>query len=188
MIRHSDFERARSVFEFGCGTGRFAEILLHHHLPRKATYVGVDISETMVGLARDRLARFGSRAEVQLTDGSPQLNVQTAPFDRFVSNYVLDLLTLADIRALLAEAHRILAADGLLGLVSLTHGFTAVSRLVERAWVTLHKRRPALVGGCRPIDLQELIGNSLWHTHYQKKFSAFGIPSEVLVAAKALAS
>ena len=33
LIRHGAFERARSVLEFGCGTGRFAARLLARHLP-----------------------------------------------------------------------------------------------------------------------------------------------------------
>ncbi len=49
----------------------------------------------MARLAQTKLARFGARS---------------GAFERFASNYVLDLL---------AEAHRLLAADGRLCLVSL---------------------------------------------------------------------
>jgi SAM-dependent methyltransferase len=79
------------MFECGCGTGVFAERLLSRHLPPQARYLAVDSSATMVALARTRLARFG---------------------ERFVSNYVLDLLSLPDMAHLLAEAHRLLVADG----------------------------------------------------------------------------
>jgi ubiquinone/menaquinone biosynthesis C-methylase UbiE len=184
LIQNGEFDKAGAVFEFGCGTGRFAERLLERHLPANARYVGVDISETMVALAKGRLARFGHRAEVHLTDGSPRLDSEETSFDRFVSNYVLDLLTFEDSRTVLQEAYRVLSEDGLLGLVSLTHGFTPISRVVEGIWMALYAIRPALVGGCRPIHLSELVTGPDWRIRYDDKFSNYGVPSEVFVAEK----
>ena len=56
LVLHADFEAAGRVYELGCGTGRFARRLLERHLPDGATYLGVDLSATMVELARGRLA------------------------------------------------------------------------------------------------------------------------------------
>ena len=47
LIVHASFETAQFVFEFGCGTGAFAEQVLAHHLPQEATYLAVDGSATM---------------------------------------------------------------------------------------------------------------------------------------------
>jgi ubiquinone/menaquinone biosynthesis C-methylase UbiE len=185
LIRNGEFDKARAVFEFGCGTGRFAERLLEKHLPARARYVGVDISETMAALAKERLVRFGSRAEVYLIDGSPRLAFKKSSCDRFVSTYVLDLLTFEDIRTVLQEAWRVLSAGGLLGLVSLAHGFTPISRIVEGLWMALYAIRPRLVGGCQPISLRELVTGPGWKVRYDDKFSNYGVPSEVLVAEKA---
>jgi ubiquinone/menaquinone biosynthesis C-methylase UbiE len=184
LIQNIEFPNATAVLEFGCGTGRFGEKLLQEHLPPNSRYVGIDISDTMAALARKRLARFGARAEVHLTDGSPQFDFGAAAFDRFVSNYVLDLLTLEDIRAVLREAWRVLSEGGLLGLTSLTHGFTATSCIVERIWTALHTIRPELVGGCRPINLMEFVAEPSWKVRYDREFCKYGIPSEVLVAEK----
>jgi ubiquinone/menaquinone biosynthesis C-methylase UbiE len=184
LIRNGQFDRASGVLEFGCGTGRFAERLLEKHLPANARYIGIDISETMVALAKERLVRFGSRAEVHLTEGSPQLDFETGAFDRFVSNYVLDLLRSEDMRAVLQEAWRVLSDGGLLGLASLTHGFTCVSRLLESIWMAIYAIRPMFVGGCRPISLSELVTEPNWRIRYDAKFSSYGVPSEVLVAQK----
>jgi hypothetical protein len=101
-----------------------------------------------------------------------------------VSNYVLDLLGFEDIRTVLREAWRILSDGGLLGLVSLTHGFTFISRVVERIWMAMYAIRPAFVGGCRPINLFGLVTKPNWMIRYDNKFSSFGVPSEVLVAEK----
>jgi ubiquinone/menaquinone biosynthesis C-methylase UbiE len=184
LIRNGEFNKASTVLEFGCGTGRFAEGLLKQHLRASAMYVGIDISDTMVALATERLTRFGPRAAVYLTDGSPHLDFGTATFDRFVSNYVLDLLTLEDIRVVLQEAWRLLSEEGLLGLTSLTYGFTPMSGIVVRIWRTIHTIRPMLVGGCRPISLLELVTGPMWRIRYHDKFSNYGVPSEVLVAEK----
>jgi ubiquinone/menaquinone biosynthesis C-methylase UbiE len=184
LIRNGQFYRASGVLELGCGTGRFAERLLEKHLPPNARYIGVDISETMVALAKERLVRFGSRAELRLTEGSPQLDFETGAFDRFVSNYVFDLLGFEDIQALLQEAWRVLSEGGLLGLASLTHGFTCISRVVESIWTTIYAIRPMFVGGCRPISLSKLVTKPTWRIRYDAKFSSYGVPSEILVAEK----
>jgi len=183
LIAHGSFEVAQSVVEFGCGTGRFARGLLEQHLPPTASYIGVDISSEMVDLARDYLFTFGERASVRLADGTPHIETPAGSCDRFVSNYVLDLLSEEDGAAVVREASRILSPEGLLCLVSLSFGFTRISRIVERAWVRLHAYRPRIVGGCRPVELLSLLPEADWEIRYQRRMAPFGIPSEVVVAA-----
>lgn len=183
---HGDFPRARRVLEFGCGTGRFAETLLDAHLPPDARYEGLDLSGTMVGLARERLARFGDRARVEQTDGSPAIARPDASFDRFVSNYVLDLLSEADIERVVSEAWRLLEPGGRLCLVSLTQGVTPLSRLVMAGWRRLQALSPKLVGGCRPVRLPDFVREPAWKIEYHEVVVAFGIPSEVLIASRSV--
>jgi ubiquinone/menaquinone biosynthesis C-methylase UbiE len=182
LLAHAEFERANAVFEFGCGTGRFAETLLSRHLPAAARYVGRDVSTTMVDLARQRLARFADRADVRVTDGAPRIEVPEGAFDRFVSNYVLDLLTAGDIADIVSAARRVLTAEGRLCLVSLTHGSTPASRLVSWLWARVHRLRPQLVGGCRPLALLPFLSAEEWHILHHNVIVAYGIPSEVVVA------
>src|SRR5262245_12531739 len=117
LVQHGDFENAAAVFELGCGTGRFAARLLAAHLPPTARYRGVDLSPTMVTLARERLRPWTGRADVEPSDGSPPRG--DALWDRFVSTYVLDLLSPQDIAGTLAGASRLLRPGGLLCVVSL---------------------------------------------------------------------
>ncbi len=181
LIAHAAFDKAEAVFEFGCGTGRFAERLLESHLPARCTFRALDISPTMVGLAGARLGRWGGRAEVVLTDGSVALEAADDGTDRFVSNYVLDLLGDADIRALLAEAHRILRPRGLLCLAGLTHGTTPVSALVSRAWTGVHAVCPKLLGGCRPIEIRDALSAEAWRMRHHAVIRRLGISSQVVV-------
>ena len=182
LVAQAVFENAQVVFEFGCGTGAFAERLLASHLEPWARYVAVDSSTTMIRLARARLARFGSRVTVEQTDGSLQFEAASGSYNRFVSTYVADLLSASDITALLSEAHRLLMPEGRLCLVSLTHGTCWLSRLVTGLWTHVHARWPTLVGGCRPLDLRKFLPASRWELVYVNVVTAFGIPAEVIVA------
>ena len=175
MLRETRF-----VFEFGCGTGRLAETLMRAYLPPQARYLGVDVSATMVALARKRLAPYAGRATVRRTDGAPRVDLPDGSVDRFLSTYVLDLLGEQDIHSVLAEAHRVLEPGGRLGLVSLTHGTTPLSKVVENVWKGLHRLRPALVGGCRPLSLERYL-EAEWDVRHRTTIVRFGVPSEVLV-------
>lgn len=183
LVAHARFDAARAVFELGCGTGRFARRLIESHLPDDATYAGVDLSATMIELARRRLTPFEERATVRLTDGSPRQDLDDAGVDRFVSNYVLDLLPEADIRAVVDEAYRVLAPGGLLAVTGLTHGATPASRVVMAIWRVVHRLRPRLVGGCRPIVARDFLDDQ-WEVVHHGSVVARGLTSEVLVAAK----
>ncbi len=173
------------VFEYGCGTGRLAREMLTRHLGPNARLVAVDVSETMVRLATERLASFAPRAEVLLANAPPEaLPVPAQTVDRFVSTYVLDLLSEDRIARALQEAHRILVPGGLLCLVGITFGTTAVSRLVMGVWKWLFRRRPSLVGGCRPGLLTEHVVAPYWRIEFHQVVVAWGVASEVLVAAR----
>ncbi len=185
LIRHGEFASANDVFEFGCGTGRLALRLLSEHLPPGATYRAVDLSPTMVSLAKERLAPFGSLVEVNLTDGGPPVEEASESCDRFVCTYVLDLLSEVETAAVLREAHRILVPGGLLCLSSLSTGSGLASRVVAALWSGVYRVRPSLVGGCRPLDLVDSIASSEWKLRYDGRVAPFGVCSEVVIAEQA---
>ena len=182
LTEHAAFEEARSVFEFGCGTGRFALSLLQHRLPDTASYFGTDVSSTMVRLATRRLAPFAPRATVALVDGSPVLALKDASVDRFVSTYVFDLLPAPAQRQLVAEALRVLQPGGLLCLCGITPGVTASSRFVMGVWRWLFTRNPDWVGGCRPTSAEDYLPAEAWRIHYRTVVTAWGVASEVVIA------
>ena len=184
LITHARFSNAQSVIEFGCGTGRFAHTLLAHHLSDQATYLAIDQSTTMVKLAQDRLKPLDTRVRVLQTNNTLHLSLPSESCDRFISNYVLDLLSDQDIHTLLQEAYRLLQPGGLLGLVGLTNGFSLSSKIVSRAWNTIHTLRPQWVGGCRPLELHTYLFKPQWRITYANKIAPYKIPSEILIALK----
>lgn len=182
LLAHMDLGGASAVVELGCGTGRIAAELLRRWLPADATYLGLDVSATMVELARQRVVTFGTRAEIRQTDGSPRIDAPDAAFDRFISTYVLDLLSMEDIDAVLGEAHRVLRPGGLLGLVGLTPGPGGVSKLVTRVWRGLHRLRPQLVGGCRPLEVAKRLSANDFRIRHHNIVTPWALASEILVA------
>jgi ubiquinone/menaquinone biosynthesis C-methylase UbiE len=182
LVARGAFETARSLFEIGCGTGRFAHRLLREHCPPEAEYRGVDLSDTMVRLARDRLAPMDGRATVRKTDGGLTFEAPDGAYDRIVATYLLDLLPQGDIHTLLGESHRLLGADGRLCVAGLTWGRGLLARGVSTGWKALHAVFPRWVGGCRPLRVRALLDERRWRVEHHSVVTGWGVPSEVLVA------
>lgn len=182
VLREGHFTSATAVFEFGCGTGRFALRLLADFLPADVTYRAVDISPKMVRLANRRLEPYSRRVSVVLTGGGAPDSEPPNSCDRFVSNYVLDLLPESEIHSVLRSARRMLRPAGLLCLASLSPGVGPISRTVAGTWSWLQLHWPAIVGGCRPIDLLRFLPPQHWRIAFHRKVVAFGVTSEVAVA------
>jgi ubiquinone/menaquinone biosynthesis C-methylase UbiE len=181
LIAHASFQDARSVFEFGCGTGKFAARIIGNHLPPSASYLGCDISPIMVGLAKERLDAYGERAKVILSDGAVRFPLSDHSVDRVVSSYVLDLLSEEDIQRFLSESRRVASSCGIVCLTSLTRGVTLPSRIVSSLWMKVFRMRPSLVGGCRPIRLESYVDFGRWQLKHHRVLTPFGVPSEILV-------
>lgn len=182
LTGHGRLARARSVLEFGCGTGRFAERLVRHHLPPDATYLGLDVSGTMVGLARDRLRDAAPRVTFHRTDGGVVFPVGDASVDRVVCTYVLDLLSDADIAAFLDESRRVLTPRGRLLVACVTRGRSGLARLASGLWSLAHRLRPTLVGGCRPLALGHRLAAAGWTIGHRELVRTRTVTSEAVVA------
>ena len=184
LIEHGCFGEAMYIVEFGCGTGRLAVRLLKNILSDECRYTGVDISQTMTALCREKIEQYAGRAECCHTEGMPRVAVPDQCADRFVSTYVLDLLSRQDIDSVLDEAYRILLPGGLLCLASLTHGVSPLSRFVTKLWNALYRISPTAVGGCRPIKLAGYLPIGRWRILHDSVIVSYGVPSEVVVAEK----
>jgi ubiquinone/menaquinone biosynthesis C-methylase UbiE len=182
LIGRAEFDQAEKVFELGCGTGRFAFRLLTNHLPPSASYLGIDLSQTMIEIAKERISPYQERAKVAQSDGPMRFPIPDHSVDRVVSTYVLDLLSETDIRYAISEAARVLTPRGKLCLVGLTHGVTFASRIVCAMWTALFQLHAPLVGGCRPIRIDMFLDQQRWAVDYRNVVTRFGVPSEVIIA------
>jgi SAM-dependent methyltransferase len=92
---------AGPLVEVGCGTGQIAELLLAGH-PR-LRYVGLDLSEAMLEIARARLGRFADRAELRVVGG---VDLALQP-DTYAAAFGVDVLHhVDDPSALLSSLRR----------------------------------------------------------------------------------
>lgn len=181
LIAHANLQDSRCVFEFGCGTGKFAVRLLEKYLPPSANYFGCDISPVMIGLAKRRLEGHGDRAHVVVSDGAVRFPLPEHSVDRVVSSYVLDLLSEADIERFFSESLRVMMPGGKVCIASLTTGINVPSRIVSSLWMSVFRLSPALVGGCRPIRLDAFVDPQQWQVVHRGVVTPFGVPSEVLI-------
>ncbi len=184
VIQLGSFDSAKSILEFGCGTGAFAAKLFRTCLPSVCRYVGIDVSPRMVRLATAQLKAWAERTAIRLSDGSPGLHEADGAFDRFVSNYVFDLLAPEYAAIIISEAHRVLNSSGKLCLVSLGCGASGPPRIATVLWDRVWRLKPELVGGCRPLDLCSLLMAEQWSIDHHVKLVSFAIPSEVIVASR----
>lgn len=182
LIAHASFSETEKIFEFGCGTGRFAARLLSENLPAGASYIGCDLSGSMVALATEKLSIYAERARVIRSDGRVIFPLPDHSIDRVVSTYVLDLLSETDIEQFFVEAYRVLNDGGKVCLVGLTKGATLLSRIVTTIWTLVFCLKASLVGGCRPVSLEGYLDPNRWKLEHRNVVIAFGVPSEILVA------
>ena len=103
----AEVETARRVLDLACGAGATALACLER-MPARSELVGVDGSEEMVGVARDRVR--DRRARFHVAAASALEGVTAGPFDRAVCNAAF--WQFSDPGAVLAALARILAPGG----------------------------------------------------------------------------
>lgn len=104
----AEVDRAKRVLDLACGAGATALACLER-MPGRAELVGVDGSEEMVSVARDRV--LDPRARFHVAAASALEGVAAGPFDRAVCNAAF--WQFSDPRAVLAALARVLASGAI---------------------------------------------------------------------------
>jgi SAM-dependent methyltransferase len=112
LVRALRLPRGGRVLEVGCGRGIALPVLAERLRP--SSLVGVDLDGALVEVARQRIARSGTRAEVRAAD------VRALPFERGTFDVVIDFGTCYHVGggpagrlAALEEIARVLCVGGL---------------------------------------------------------------------------
>ena len=104
--------------------------------------------------------------------------------------FLTDFADQAVVLPMVAAVSVVLAAQGWwrgalawLCVVGMTEGQGPISRAVCAAWKGLHGLSPRFVGGCRPLRVRRFLDPDAWRVVHAEVVSAFGICSEVVIAA-----
>ncbi len=145
---------------------------------------GLDLSPVMVWVSRQRALARGESAPALVLGNALTLPYAANSFDALFSSYMLDLIPLADIPTILSEFRRVLRPGGRLVLVGLTEGEGSISQSIMSAWKALYRVQPAWLGGCRPLQLRDLVRQAGFTFVQRWYVSQWGYPSEVVSAVK----
>jgi ubiquinone/menaquinone biosynthesis C-methylase UbiE len=145
-----------NVLEVAVGTG-----LNLHQYPDDVTLTGIDLSESMLDIARDRAAEIG-RGATMLQGDAHALPFEDSSFDTVVCTF--GLCTIPDPAVAIGEMIRVLRPGGRLILVdhieSSSMAVRTVQRLVELVTVPLagehFRRRPLNQIRCTELEIDKV--------------------------------
>ena len=173
-LRVAALKPGESVLEVALGTGKlFVEILQTQGL---AGCVGVDLSTRMLQRARGRVLSLGANPALCHADAR-RLPFADSSFDAVLCCYMLDLLAEEDIRGVLGEFQRILKPGGRLSALVMAEQ----ARLFNTIWMWGYRHAPALVGGCRPVNLVPLFDSQGWRLELHERLTQCGFRSELFL-------
>jgi len=161
------------VLEAGFGTGHALDALAAMVGPG-GRVVGVDVSDGMVDLARERLARARTAPRVSLALADVRhLPCPDATFDAAFMSFTLELIDPCEIPAVLAEVARVLRPHGRLGVVSLSarEHPNAMTRIYQ--W--LHRHFPHFID-CQPIEARRFLEDAGFRLTEATDLSIWGLP------------
>jgi len=167
------------VLEIGFGTGHGLESLAQAVGDAGQVY-GLDLSEGMLNVARNRIEQAGLADRVDLRLGDAvQLPFAADFFDAVFMSFVLELFDTPEIPLVLRECARVLHVGGRIAVVSLSkEGDDGVAvHLYE--WV--HEQWPKLAD-CRPIYVRQALEDAGFQVVEAVVKSMWGLPVEIVVA------
>lgn len=167
------------VLNVGVGTGKQHADILNDIQP-DGLAIGLDVSEVMVSLARERTMAPICQADARFLPYASEL------VDRLYAAYVLDLLPLSDLPVLLSGFHRVIKPGGLMVLLALTEGVNMSSRALVAVWKAAYAISPVACGGCRPLQLTRLIQAAGFEDVQREVVVQMAVPSEIIVANKSI--
>jgi demethylmenaquinone methyltransferase/2-methoxy-6-polyprenyl-1,4-benzoquinol methylase len=169
-----------TVLEIGFGTGQ-ALVALAQAAGEAGQVQGIDISEGMRDVARDRIEEAGlaDRVELRLGDAA-HLPFEVDRFDAVFMSFTLELFDTPEIPVVLAECRRVLHDGGRLAVVAMSkEGGGTMLRLYEWA----HEKLPAYID-CRPIYVQQALEEAGFRVVEAEARSMWGLPVEIVLARK----
>lgn len=171
------------ILEIGFGTGHCL-VSLAQAVGSAGGVIGLDISDGMLAIARERLRKAGldDRVELRLGDAANLDFIEAGSLDGVFMSFTLELFDNPEIPRVLGECHRILKPGGRIAVVSMTK--TDPPGLAVRTYEWFHERVPNYAD-CRPIFARRSIEQSGFAIQDVSVASMWGLPVEIVLGRKA---
>jgi ubiquinone/menaquinone biosynthesis C-methylase UbiE len=170
------------ILEVGFGTGHCLVSLAQSVGPNGGVF-GVDISDGMLAIARERLQNEGlsGRVELHLGDAAKLDFIESGTLDGVFMSFTLELFDNPEIPRVLQECHRILKPGGRLAVVSMSK--TNPPGVAVRMYEWFHEKVPNYAD-CRPIFARQSIEQSGFSIQDVSVSSMWGLPVEIVLGKK----
>jgi ubiquinone/menaquinone biosynthesis C-methylase UbiE len=170
------------ILEIGFGTGHCLVSLAQAVGPNGGV-IGVDISDGMLAIARERLQNEGlsDRVELHLGDAAKLDFIKAGTLDGIFMSFTLELFDNPEIPRVLQECHRILKSGGRLAVVSMTK--TEPPGVAVRMYEWFHEKVPNYAD-CRPIFARQAIEQNGFAIQDVSVSSMWGLPVEIVLGKK----
>lgn len=146
-----------SILEIGFGTGHCLVALAKAVGPCGKVF-GLDLSDKMMAVAKENLARKGVLDRVRLRRGDAvKLPYNAASMNGVFLSFTLELFDTPEIPLVLAECRRVLAPGGRIVVIGMSKKGPGESLIRIFEWA--HKHFPNFID-CRPIYVQRAISQA----------------------------
>lgn len=170
------------VLEIGFGTGHCL-VSLAKAVGPTGRVIGLDISDRMLVIARERLGQEGleERVDLHLGDAAKLDFLEAGSLDGVFMSFTLELFDNPEIPRVLQECHRILKPGGRLAVVSMTK--TTPPGMAVRIYEWFHEHMPDYAD-CRPIFARQALEQSGFTIQDVSLSSMWGLPVEIVLGKK----
>ncbi len=170
------------ILEIGFGTGHCL-VALARSVGPTGRVVGVDISDGMLAIARERLQQegFNERIDLYLGDGAKLDFLEAGSLDGVFMSFTLELFDNPEIPLVLQESYRVLKPGGRVAVVSMTK--TNPPGMAVRIYEWFHEHLPDYAD-CRPIFARQALEQSGFTIQDASDSSMWGLPVEIVLGRK----
>jgi ubiquinone/menaquinone biosynthesis C-methylase UbiE len=180
--KYRDWGLEKLSAQLGFGTGHCL-VALAKAVGSAGSVIGLDISDGMLAIARERLQTegLGDRADLHLGDAAKLDFLEAASLDGVFMSFTLELFDNPEIPRVLQECHRILKPGGRVAVVSMTK--TNPPGVAVRMYEWFHEKMPNYAD-CRPIFARQSIEQSGFAIQDHSLSSMWGLPVEIVLGKK----
>jgi demethylmenaquinone methyltransferase/2-methoxy-6-polyprenyl-1,4-benzoquinol methylase len=178
-LRGLEVGAGERILEVGFGTGH-GLVALARQVGEPGKVYGLDLSEGMLRVARQEVAKAGLLDRVDLRIGDAQaMPFGGGAFDALFMSFVLELFDTPQIPVVLQECRRVLRSGGRMAVVALSkEGEDGVMR---RLYEWAHQQFPRVLD-CRPIYVREALEVAGFQVLKAVERTIWGLPVEIVLA------